>query len=619
MGLSLRAFSRTTPILSCPRTTLFLLRPRAPCVRLYSYKPRGNMSSSITLTFLGTTSGGGPTETRNCSSLVLDPLADGSLWMVDCAEGTVRQFAQQPYRGGEARRLRIGQVSKIFITHMHADHTMGLLTVLRNTLGIPKPPSAISPDTPPPNVHAPRVEIFGPRGVRRMLRSLWHLTHTHSEHPYAVHELLFPGEAPSVPADVQEGSDADEVDVRRESECVGRDIWCDAQGFWRGVVDISPSRHRWGMLVDAGPIEHRDPCIGYILREIPYAFTPTTPTPRKLVILGDTYDPSPLEPLIQADPPFAAELPALALDPSGNPEAGAGAVRVPVSLLVHEATDAYLGPHVDPTERTGRNRTQESVDAKTRERGHSTPAMAGAFARRIGAERLVLNHIGARFPAPDPHSSYRGGQEKFRQNCMREIERQAAHAWSPAPLRRAYPQAAWDFLVVPVPPNRPRAVPAEEEVGGPSEAMAVDASAGAGRSTGGGGGARVEEDLPTEVEMEGQQQQRESHRGRGEYGGGQAYGVSAENMGARHDRKRGREGSGGSGRGYSHDGASRGGGRGGYDGRREYSTSGGRGGGGGGGGGGVHRAGGGRGGGGGSSSSDGRGQNKRARGRGGRN
>ena len=38
------------------------------------------MSSNISLTFLGTTSGGGPTETRNCSSLVLDALGNGSLW-----------------------------------------------------------------------------------------------------------------------------------------------------------------------------------------------------------------------------------------------------------------------------------------------------------------------------------------------------------------------------------------------------------------------------------------------------------------------------------------------------------------------------------------------------------
>ena len=36
--------------------------------------------SQMTVTFLGTASGGGPSESRNCSSLVCDILADKSLW-----------------------------------------------------------------------------------------------------------------------------------------------------------------------------------------------------------------------------------------------------------------------------------------------------------------------------------------------------------------------------------------------------------------------------------------------------------------------------------------------------------------------------------------------------------
>ena len=40
------------------------------------------MSQWMTATFLGTSSGGGPTESRNCSSLVLDVVGDGSLWSI---------------------------------------------------------------------------------------------------------------------------------------------------------------------------------------------------------------------------------------------------------------------------------------------------------------------------------------------------------------------------------------------------------------------------------------------------------------------------------------------------------------------------------------------------------
>ena len=67
---------------------------------------------------------------------------------------------------------------------------MGILTFLRNVLGIPKP----VPDATPPNERPPRVEIYGPRGIRRMVRMLWSMTHTRSEFSYAIHELLFNGE-----------------------------------------------------------------------------------------------------------------------------------------------------------------------------------------------------------------------------------------------------------------------------------------------------------------------------------------------------------------------------------------------------------------------------------------
>ena len=40
------------------------------------------MSQWMTATFLGTSSGGGPTEPRNCSSLALDVVGDGSLWSI---------------------------------------------------------------------------------------------------------------------------------------------------------------------------------------------------------------------------------------------------------------------------------------------------------------------------------------------------------------------------------------------------------------------------------------------------------------------------------------------------------------------------------------------------------
>jgi ribonuclease Z len=90
---------------------------------------------------------------------------------------------------------------------------------------------------------------------------------------------------------------------------------------------------------------------------------------RKLVILGDTYDPSPI-----------------------------AGLAVGADVLIHEATNAHL-PNIDL--QTKGVDTFESVEARTKSRGHSTPQMAGAFAKRIGARKLVMNHFSARYAGDD--------------------------------------------------------------------------------------------------------------------------------------------------------------------------------------------------------------------------
>ncbi|KAI3998040.1 hypothetical protein K525DRAFT_275696 [Schizophyllum commune Loenen D] len=49
--------------------------------------------------------------------------------------------------------------------------------------------------------------------------------------------------------------------------------------------------------------------------------------------------------------------------------------------------------------------------------------MAGAFAREVQAERLVLNHVGGRFPFPAESTT------DWKARIMREFERQATDAW----------------------------------------------------------------------------------------------------------------------------------------------------------------------------------------------
>ena len=130
---------------------------------------------------------------------------------------------------------------------------MGLITLLRDALGFPKAQSDEGANSGPSTYPPPKIEIYGPRGIRKFARSLLTLTHSRTLDKYAAHELLFPGEEASVPA----AGTTDEP--LHSSEVPGRDVWCDAEGYWRGVTEEKMGQGHFGtrVVVDAGPILHR--------------------------------------------------------------------------------------------------------------------------------------------------------------------------------------------------------------------------------------------------------------------------------------------------------------------------------------------------------------------------
>lgn len=212
--------------------------------------------------------------------------------------------------------------------------------------------------------------------------------------PYVVHELRLPTDPPDgdftlLPKHVSELS-------------TGRNIAQAPDGTW---PDIFKNEE---VSVFAAPILHSVPSVGYVINEAtvpgkmdPKKYAPhlkRTNTPlsilrrlqqgetielvdgtvlegparrpgRKLAILGDTYDPSPIAALSQD-----------------------------CDILIHECTNAHL-PGIDPN--TKAEDTYETVEERAKSRGHSTPQMAGAFARRVGAKRLILNHFSARYAGDD--------------------------------------------------------------------------------------------------------------------------------------------------------------------------------------------------------------------------
>ncbi|XP_006459985.1 hypothetical protein AGABI2DRAFT_184485 [Agaricus bisporus var. bisporus H97] len=341
------------------------------------------------LTFLGTASAQ-PSSTRNHSSLALR--LGGDVWLFDCGEATQHQIQK-------SSTVKMGRIRKIFITHMHGDHIFGIAPLLASCLNGAGGTAEGYED--PRSQHsgmAPMVEIYGPLGIRAYVRTALSYTHTKLDGTYVVHELRSP-------SDPQHGDYTTVLQLPLEKEGTN---FIQVNGIWNDIYKDAR------LSVSAAPILHSVPCVGYVLHEfpIPGKIDPKEYIPhikrtktsmsvmqqlqqgssvkltdgtvlqgpprregRKVVILGDTYDPSPII--------------SLACD---------------ADLLIHEATNAHL-PGIDPTTKT--TDTDESVEERAKSRGHSTPLMAGAFAKRVRAKKLVLNHFSSRYPGDDSEEAHK--------------------------------------------------------------------------------------------------------------------------------------------------------------------------------------------------------------------
>lgn len=98
---------------------------------------------SLSLRFLGT-SASRPTIERNVSSIAL--VREGETLLIDCGEGTQRQMM----RYGVSFALR-----DIFFTHLHADHVLGVIGLMR-TMALQGREEVL--------------RLWGPRGASRVLR-----------------------------------------------------------------------------------------------------------------------------------------------------------------------------------------------------------------------------------------------------------------------------------------------------------------------------------------------------------------------------------------------------------------------------------------------------------------
>ncbi len=130
------------------------------------------------ITFLGTSSGV-PTRSRNVSSIALRLPQRAEVWLFDCGEGTQHQILRSD--------LKVSQITRIFITHMHGDHIYGLMGLLASC-GLAGNPT--------------RIDIYGPPKLDEYLKACGRYSQTHFSYPVKVHTvkpgLLFEDEEFSI-------------------------------------------------------------------------------------------------------------------------------------------------------------------------------------------------------------------------------------------------------------------------------------------------------------------------------------------------------------------------------------------------------------------------------------
>lgn len=118
------------------------------------------------LYFLGT-GAGRPSKQRNVASIAMQlPEPSKEIWLFDCGEGTQHQVLRSPFN--------LRQISRIFITHLHGDHILGLPGLLASR-------SFYEGEK--------MLTIYGPQGIKEFVQTTLDISATHLRYPLDIMEV----------------------------------------------------------------------------------------------------------------------------------------------------------------------------------------------------------------------------------------------------------------------------------------------------------------------------------------------------------------------------------------------------------------------------------------------
>ncbi len=276
------------------------------------------------VTFLGTSSGV-PTRSRNVSAVAVRLPQRPEIWLFDCGEGTQHQFLKSD--------LRLSQLQKVFISHMHGDHIFGLPGLMAS-LGLAGQSKGL--------------ELYGPDPLKGFVNGVLQSSSSRIGYPLKINRVRDEAENNKILIEDQD------LSVR----CISLNHRIPAYAYRiqektkPGTFDIKKARAlnippgpNYASLKSGKTIKLEDGRV-FNGKEFSGSQTPG----RSLVYCTDTV--------------FTEN--AIKLSRGAN-------------LLIHEATFSHIDAEL------------------AYKRGHSTSTMAAQVALEAGVEKLVLTHISPRY------------------------------------------------------------------------------------------------------------------------------------------------------------------------------------------------------------------------------